>query len=282
MSNRIGGLLFLLMSIVILFAGCDRSEKDWESATSEDTISAYEQFLEVHPEGQYTEEARSRLESLKREEHLWQKAESQNTVFAIDKYLETYPQGKFVEKAHSKMKDYTVLNPGESVEIASISSQVGEGVVSFKQGTKPDTLIVAIDNTFILVGQDHCLPCAEIIEIGPGLEVPLFWFKDAKWFLTKVETIRGGFRNVYVSKNLVDGITLDDLVLKSSRIFGLEKRKDGIALIYEGWVIETSGSLGGPELIITGPDKGAKFRKQRNVLILESGKAFFFDPEDTQ
>jgi hypothetical protein len=59
------------------------------------------------------------------------------------------------------------------VTIPSISSIVGEGVVSFTQGSEAGNLKITISGKTPVVNGKGCLFCVDKIEIGPNLIVPL-------------------------------------------------------------------------------------------------------------
>ena len=56
---------FLVLALV---AGCNRQEADWEEAREADTVAAYQEFLEEHPESQQAQVAQQRMRALQRAE----------------------------------------------------------------------------------------------------------------------------------------------------------------------------------------------------------------------
>ncbi|MCS7179661.1 MAG: hypothetical protein N0A03_10430, partial [Anaerolineae bacterium] len=66
----------------------------------------------------------------------------------------------------------------ESVEVASISSIVGQGTVYFKPGKEAGTLRVEITATVPVVNGKTCYFCVNTIIVAPGLKIGLKWFEE--------------------------------------------------------------------------------------------------------
>ncbi len=100
----------------------------WEAASASDTIAAFEVYLQEHPDGQYTDLAQSRIETLKeieraeaeaarqkeieeqaqqaaRDEAAWNAASSENTIGSYEAYLVTYPEGLYAASAKSAIDE---------------------------------------------------------------------------------------------------------------------------------------------------------------------------------
>jgi formylglycine-generating enzyme required for sulfatase activity/serine/threonine protein kinase len=89
-------------------------EKLWSALSSENSIPAYEDYLDVFPDGIHQAEAlrrieaiqmllarreRARLDRERRDDLAWEKASSQRTVNAFNRYIALWPAGKHVEEA---------------------------------------------------------------------------------------------------------------------------------------------------------------------------------------
>lgn len=98
-------LLTIVASLVLGFlAGCDRSERDWERASTTNTVAAYEEYLHRHPESKFSNEAMSRLEELSRPAD-WRKAQAANTIPAYEEFLRKHPQGEYADQARSALNE---------------------------------------------------------------------------------------------------------------------------------------------------------------------------------
>lgn len=92
-------LLVLAFLFFFVFFSCSPEKKDWKKAESENTIEAWEAFLERHPEGTLADEAKLRKEKISLEI-----AQSINTIPAYKEFLEKYPQGPMADKAQLKIE----------------------------------------------------------------------------------------------------------------------------------------------------------------------------------
>jgi tetratricopeptide (TPR) repeat protein len=126
---------FLLIMIVTL--SCNNSGKEYQNAVTENTIQAYEKFLEKYPNSQFAEDARNKIISMEyaiadsintieEYNHFIKKypdceyagevkkrimsmeyaiADSINTIDAYTQFLQKYPDNEFEDKVHSKIFD---------------------------------------------------------------------------------------------------------------------------------------------------------------------------------
>ncbi len=92
-------LIIPLFLCFLVFISCSSEKKDWKNAESENSITAYEDFLNRYSEGEFTDEARSRIETI-----YFEKAEAANTIEAFDDFLKRYSEGDFADKARFKIE----------------------------------------------------------------------------------------------------------------------------------------------------------------------------------
>jgi len=101
-----------MILLFVLGSGCSRQEADWRAARAADTVAAYEDYLRSYPAGSHTDDAESRLKSL-REEREWERAGRLNTPEAYQRYLGSYPDGRFSAEARSRLQDFLLAQaPG--------------------------------------------------------------------------------------------------------------------------------------------------------------------------
>lgn len=92
--------LYLLGLVVMVSLNCNSSKKDWEEAELENTISAYETFIALNPNGSFAGKAKIRLEQL-----CFEEAYYINTIPAYKDFLKRYQSGDLAEKAHEKIEN---------------------------------------------------------------------------------------------------------------------------------------------------------------------------------
>lgn len=94
--------MLFLMSVLTL-AACDRQAAQWEEAQQEDTVTAYEAFVEDFPDSPNAEQARSRIETLQ-SERAWTEARQRNTIDAYRGFLEAHPDAAVAEDARDRLQ----------------------------------------------------------------------------------------------------------------------------------------------------------------------------------
>lgn len=93
-------IIFLLLTLALV--GCDRQGADWEEAQQEDTVAAYETFVERYPESPEADQARSRIEKL-RAEQAWTDARQRNTAEAYREFIEAHPDAGAADEARDRL-----------------------------------------------------------------------------------------------------------------------------------------------------------------------------------
>jgi cell division septation protein DedD len=83
---------------------CSDPQQDWEAARLTDTQQAYTDFLEAHPQGNYAQRARTRIEELEREQ-AWEDTQKTATAAAYAAFLEQYPAGAHSREARQQVDD---------------------------------------------------------------------------------------------------------------------------------------------------------------------------------
>ena len=103
----------------------DPEEDDWQHACELNTVSAYQEYLEKYPEGDYRSEARRKLQSLQVEETFQkQKDEDElayskvdkNSIQALDDFIRNNPTNKFRIDARRRMNELSRRNRLSGVE----------------------------------------------------------------------------------------------------------------------------------------------------------------------
>jgi hypothetical protein len=118
--------IYIGLSIIILLAIAyvmkdkifvDEDKLAWELALKKDTISEYEIYKRLHPDGaylsiatdsiyykEYRQQEKIENDRLEAENNEWSKAISKNTITSYNAYLEKYANGLHSQKANDKIK----------------------------------------------------------------------------------------------------------------------------------------------------------------------------------
>ena len=102
--KRLSTITAIFLIAAALLSGCDTREQDWEAATQADSIAAYEEFLDQHPDGQYTASARERIAEI-REKNAWDSARDTGTVDAYQAFVEEYPDSEHAAQATARIDE---------------------------------------------------------------------------------------------------------------------------------------------------------------------------------
>ena len=73
---------------------CASSASDWDKAQYHNTLSAYDQFIQKHPDSEFVGEARSRVDRIS-----FEQAKKGNSLISFETYLKQFPQGRYREEA---------------------------------------------------------------------------------------------------------------------------------------------------------------------------------------
>jgi uncharacterized protein YlxP (DUF503 family) len=257
-------LLCLLVSI-----SCSGEKKDWKNAQSENSITAYEDYLKQYPQGEFADEARSQIETIH-----FEKAETANTIEAYADFLERYPQGELADRVRSTVQGihfdkakatnsvesyqdfldkypegeiadqarkmleeiYPSFSSQKVLRIESASSVVGTGEVSFTKGSKSNTLKITINVTAPVVNGKTCMGCGSLVQLAPNLKVPV------KPFFTPM-------------------------------------KQPGQSVSFINMVLEGPTSAEAAEFIVSGPP-GATLKKEGNGFRLVKGEAHFLKKKE--
>ncbi len=95
---------FLVLCVITAgaLAACSSPNADWQKANQQNTVAAYQQFIQQHPNDARVEQARNRINALN-DEQAWSTASSANTLDAYQQYLQQEPNGMHAADAQDKI-----------------------------------------------------------------------------------------------------------------------------------------------------------------------------------
>jgi outer membrane protein assembly factor BamD (BamD/ComL family) len=95
-------LLVLCLVAAGVLAACSSPNADWQKATSQGTVAAYQKFIQEHPSDPRVQRARARISALN-DEKAWNGAKSADTLAAYQDYLQQFPNGMHAAQAQDKV-----------------------------------------------------------------------------------------------------------------------------------------------------------------------------------
>lgn len=113
---------------LLVLAACSSAQSDWQQSNASDTVSAYQEFLQKHPNTPQSVEARNRIRSLLDEE-AWTRARQVNTVQSYQGYLQEQPSGTHLAEA----KDRIASNERTTAWLAASTTDTPESFQAFLQ-----------------------------------------------------------------------------------------------------------------------------------------------------
>ncbi len=110
MTNSRAGTVMRVAAVMLVTAmlvGCSREKIDWKSAEAADTVEAYDHFLERHPDGELSTQARARVAQLN-EERDWKKASAADTADSYRQFLAQHAEGKWAGEARIRVENFAL------------------------------------------------------------------------------------------------------------------------------------------------------------------------------
>lgn len=88
--------------LAVLLAACSRHDAMWEEARDENTVSAYEAYLERYPEGPRAAQAAQRMRTLRMEQD-WQTARERDNREGYEAFLASWPETELAASAGERL-----------------------------------------------------------------------------------------------------------------------------------------------------------------------------------
>jgi hypothetical protein len=114
-----------LLAAIPLVA-CNSAQGDWQKAGAHNTVAAYQEFLQKHPNTRQSVVARDRIQVLE-DEKAWAQARQANTLAAFEDYLEEFPAGIHREEA----QDHIAANERMTAWVAASATDTPEALEGF-------------------------------------------------------------------------------------------------------------------------------------------------------
>ncbi|MFQ5641605.1 MAG: hypothetical protein ACE5IR_26825, partial [bacterium] len=104
--------IVLLVLLFVIFA-CDSGESDYEKAKQVNTIQAYEEFVNKHPDSRFVDAAKRNIDSLR-----YDILVSQGNLEAYEEFVHKYPDSRFVDLAKENIDSlrYVIVVSKDSIQ----------------------------------------------------------------------------------------------------------------------------------------------------------------------
>ncbi len=155
-------------------------EETWEELSAEDSIPAYEDYLEVFPDGIHQAEAlqrieaiqqaeakkeRERLEREKQDNLAWETANSERSIASFDQYISSWPTGLHIEEAtriRRLLKDQSDDDKAFQTALKLNNKEAFQAYIdAFPQGANVTSALQHIDDLTLRPGKSFrdCADC---------------------------------------------------------------------------------------------------------------------------
>jgi outer membrane protein assembly factor BamD (BamD/ComL family) len=140
------GVIAAALAIVLtgLLLGCSSTEADWQQATQGNTITAYQDFLKAHPNGQHADEARNRIHSLE-DDQAWMTAMNANTEQSYQQYLTAEPNGAHAQDARDHITGLQRAAAWKTAEAQGTPAAIEAFLQKYPEGTEADEAHAQLD-----------------------------------------------------------------------------------------------------------------------------------------
>ena len=137
MNNRYRFLLALPLCGALTLAACGTAQKDWTNASTVDTVSAYQAFLDKHPKDEHAQQAQTRIAALQ-DDVAWKTAQGGNSTDSYQAYLQAEPNGTHAQAARDAMMGLDRANAWKTAQSAGSAAALQAFLQKYPQGSEAD------------------------------------------------------------------------------------------------------------------------------------------------
>jgi hypothetical protein len=125
-----------LLAAVALLA-CGSVQEDWNKASAQNTLTAYQEFLNQHPNTDLAVQAQSRIHALEDAE-AWSHALNTNTVEAFRQYLKARPNGLHAAESSARISGFERADAWKAAQADGGAPALQAFLQRYPQGAEAD------------------------------------------------------------------------------------------------------------------------------------------------
>lgn len=129
--------VLILTGAALLLLGCSSAQDDWNKASAAGTVEAYQNFLNKHPSGEHSSDARERIHSLE-DDAAWAQAKQTDTVAAYQDYLQKQPAGAHTKDAQDAITAQQRATDWKSADSAGTVAALQDFLKKYPSGAEAD------------------------------------------------------------------------------------------------------------------------------------------------
>ena len=135
--NRNKYLAPMALCGALAMAACGSATKDWTNASAQNTVVAYQSFLDKHPGDAHAPDARMYIAAL-HDESAWKTAQSGNSLDSYRQYLQSDPTGMHAQEARDRVTGLERVDAWKSAESGGSNSALEGFLQKYPQGAEAD------------------------------------------------------------------------------------------------------------------------------------------------
>lgn len=130
---------FLVLCVITAgaLAACSSPNADWQKANQQNTVAAYQQFIQQHPNDARVEQARNRINALN-DEQAWTTAKNANTLDAYQQYLQQEPNGMHAADAQDKVNSLQQDAAWQSAQSTNTAAAYQDFLTKYPNASQAD------------------------------------------------------------------------------------------------------------------------------------------------
>jgi SPOR domain len=137
MKNRYKYLLPLALCGALALTACGTAQKDWMNASTVNTVSGYQAFLDQHPKDEHAQEALTRIAALQ-DDAAWKTALRGNSSDSYQAYLQAEPNGSHAQAARDAMTGIDRANAWKTAQSDGSAAALQAFLQKYPQGPEVD------------------------------------------------------------------------------------------------------------------------------------------------
>jgi hypothetical protein len=135
MKNRYKNLLPLALCGALALTACGTAQKDWANASTENTLSGYQAFLDKHPKDDHAQEAQTRIAALQ-DDAAWATAQTGNSSASYEAYLQAEPNGTHAQAARDEMTGFDRATAWKTAQSDGSAAALQAFLQKYPQGSE--------------------------------------------------------------------------------------------------------------------------------------------------
>jgi hypothetical protein len=139
---RMQSIIALLLITPMI--SCSSAKRDYQKASGQNTVEAYEAFLQMHPDAKQADQAKSQLAELEIERD-WQLAESTRTAAGYRDYIAKHPTTRNCKLAKERLKELQVAEAWRKADRRATIDAYQNYLSTYPESPKTNIALVRLE-----------------------------------------------------------------------------------------------------------------------------------------